>query len=181
MSTKEKNVTTPFTWEDALACAKEVLANASKVQAGDAISTRTNRSISILDDWKSACCGKDKNLIKSTPNPMSRRFQFALHDKKKGIVYELKLNTSNPTAFINNLIRKLIIYNSLPEACCSKKYELKELANKIMEGGYFRISEVYIFAQDRVIDAYNRPLMVHCFDMIKEKFGVTIIPISLDE
>ena len=160
MSTKEKNVTTPFTWEDALVCAKDALKDALKVHEGDTIHRRTIRSLLVLTKWKAICCRKNSNLIASTPDPDKKLFQFALLDEEEGIVYELKLNTANPMVFIDKLIRKLIIYNTL---------------------GYDKISNVYIFAHSKVITAYSRPLMKHCFDVIKEKFGATIILISLDE
>ena len=181
MSTKEEKVTTPFTWEDALACAKEALADAPKVHKGDTIHKRTIRSLLVLTKWKSTCCRKNRNLIASAPDPDNKLFQFALRDKEEGIVYELKLNTANPMAFIDKLIRKLIIYNTLQSACNHKNIFISGLAEVIKGDDYHKISNVYIFAHPKVVTAYSRPLMVHCFNMIKDKFGVTIIPKSLDE
>lgn len=158
------------TWKKFLSKAQEIIKNNPPLGPRATISERTIRSQKILGTWKQECCHIDPNLVAEIPDPNARLFQFALHDKKNGIVYELKLNTTNPKVFLDKLVRKLIIYNTLRDAsgdCCG-------LAESIRGKDYHEISEVYVFTHANVIEVYEEALLKHYLSMIQIKFGVEI-------
>ncbi len=157
-------------WEKFLSKAQEIIKNNPPLGPRATISERTIRSQKILGTWKQECCHINPNLVAEIPDPHARLFQFALHDKQKGIVYELKLNTANPKTFLDKLVRKLIIYNTLQEA----SEDCRGLTERIAGEDYHEITEVHVFTHATVLEVYQEALMVHYLSMIQIKFGVEI-------
>ena len=155
---------------EVLAIAQEIIKNNPPLGPRATISERTIRSQKILETWKQECCHVDPNLVAEIPDPNARLFQFALHDKKNKIVYELKLNTTNPKVFLDKLVRKLIIYNTLRDA----SGDCRGLAESIRGKDYHEISEVYVFTHANVIEVYEEALLKHYLCTVQIKFGVEI-------
>ena len=171
-----------LTWEDVLAIAKKHIGKKSKrltksPLSKKAISKKTKRSQKALAKWKDECHEKDPNLVTLTPNRHNKLFQFALHDKKNRIAYELKLSTANPRVFLDKLSRKLIIYNTLKEA----NKDFIGLAEEIAGSDYQPIEKVYIFAYNDFIAEYQKPIIQHYFNMIEQKFCFHIEIKSLED
>jgi len=156
--------------KEVLVIAQKTIKNNPPLGPRATISERTIRSQKILGTWKQECCHIDPNLVAEIPDPNARLFQFALHDKKNGIVYELKLNTTNPKVFLDKLVRKLITYNTFQEA--SK--DCRGLMECIAGEDYHKISKVHIFAYQTVIKVYKEDLIKHYLSMIRKKFRVRI-------
>ena len=161
-------------WEKILSKAQEIIKNNPPLGPRATISERTIRSQKILETWKQECCHIDPNLVAEIPdphaNPNAKSLQFALHDKQKRIVYELKLNTANPKTFLDKLVRKLITYNTLQEAST----DCRELMECIAGEDYHKISKVHVFAYQTVIKVYREDLIKHYLSMIRKKFRVRI-------
>ena len=137
----------------------------------------TPASQKALAKWKDECHEKDPNLVTLTPNRHNKLFQFALHDKKNRIAYELKLSTDNPRVFLDKLSRTLIIYNTLKEA----NKDFIGLAEEIAGSDYQPIEKVYIFAYNDFIAEYQKPIIQHYFNMIEQKFCFHIEIKSLED
>lgn len=158
-------------WEKILAGAQEVIKKYPVSGTKTSIHVQTIRSQKILKEWKKECLDTYPQLVAMTPDPVARRFQFALHDKQNGIVYELKLNMANPKAFLDKLVRKLITYNTLHEA--SK--DLRGLTESIAGKDYHKISEVHVFTHAKVIEVYREALITHYLSMVQKYFNVHIV------
>ena len=159
-----------LTWEDVLAIAREVIANQQELPPNATIPDKTKRSQNILADWKKKCRDINQKLVTSNPNPKFKLFMFAIHDKQKGIVYELKLSKANPRVFLDKIVRKLVIYNTLQEA----NEEFYGLAQEIAGSNYNKIKEVHIFSYNDIIKEYELSLMGHYINIIKKRFNVEI-------
>lgn len=160
-----------LTWTEVLAIAQEIIKSYPPLKPETTISERTSRAQGILRKWKEKCHEVKPNLVARNPDPVARLFQFALHDRKNGIVYELKLNMANPKAFLDKLVRKLITYNTLHEA--SK--DLRGLTESIAGKDYHKISEVHVFTHAKVIEVYREALITHYLSMVQKYFNVHIV------
>lgn len=158
------------TWKEILVVAQKVIKKCPISATKTSIPQQTIRSQKILKEWKEKCLAIDPQLVTMTPDPIARRFQFALHDKQNGIVYELKLNTANPKAFLDKLVRKLITYNTLHEA----SEDCRELTEIIAGKDYHKISEVHVFTHAKVIEVYQETLIRHYLWMVQKYFNVHI-------
>ena len=160
----------PLTGAEILAIAQEIIKSYPPLKPETTISERTSRAQGILRKWKAKCHEVNPNLVAGNPDPVARLFQFALHDRKNGIVYELKLNSTNPKAFLDKLIRKLVTYNTFHEA----SEDCRGLAKSITGKDYHKISEVHVFAPEIVINSYRETLISHYLGVIQKFFKVHI-------
>ena len=162
--------------EEILRIAKEIIKDdLENPTENESLSKRSQR---ILNEWKERCWESDPNLVFTTPDPIEKRFQFALHDRKNGIVYELKVNTNSAIAFRDKLFRKLMLYNTL--TLKDPEIDHGEFAEKIAGKDYRKIKEAHILGYKKVLTGFQSPLVQRFCDVLKLKFGVRIILHSLD-